>query len=109
MPYNSATDALRRGDMQAQLGDAAQRLDTTTYAWSFRTPQVAATVETAAFFNICPADFLPGDTISAIMNNGPNQTPVFKSYIVTQVKGKIPYGGVVAANTVIVLQTGTAG
>ncbi len=78
-------------------------------AWQYATDDLAATVETAGYFNLAGAGLTAapgnnslkvGDTIRAVM--AISGTPVFKDYVVTAVPA-------VNSNVTIALQTTSGG
>lgn len=76
------------------------RVGTKTYSlWHYVTPDTAATVEAANYFNSATSLLRKADVIEAVMVTG--GTPVTKRYIVTSVDD--------AATVTIALQTTTAG
>lgn len=98
---------LRRNDIFAQISDYSGRPDTTTYIYSYRTTDTAATVETAGYFDTATMQgnqFLQhGDIINAVMVDTVSGSVVYKNYVIT---AAILYGD---AHNTISLQTTTAG
>jgi hypothetical protein len=76
------------------------RVLTKTYSlWHYATPDTAATVEAANYFNSATSQLRKGDLIEAVMVTG--GTPVTKRYVVTSADD--------AATVTVALQVTTAG
>ena len=91
MPF--AQNGLRRMDYGGNNGTVTVNL------FSYTTPDAAAVVEAANYFNAAAVSFIKGDVIQASMVSG--GTPVLKHYIVTSATGASP--------VTVAIQTVTAG
>lgn len=98
MAYNLQFPLTRLGWLGA-VGDATSRSDSVKSVWGYATADVAATVETAGYFNLSAGGVTIGDRISAVMNCAVGQTPVTKDYVVTAL----------SPNVTIAIQQATAG
>ncbi len=81
MAYNNQVSPATPRDEIGYVGDATTRTDSVKRRWAYATSDVAATVETANYFDAETA-MSRGDIIEASMNNATGQTPVFKQYVV---------------------------
>ncbi|MBV1707419.1 MAG: hypothetical protein KGQ37_09460 [Hyphomicrobiales bacterium] len=82
MAYDPTIHTFLRKSTLGTITDAAARPDSVKFEYGYATADVAATVETAGYFDAASQLLNVGDVIVAVMNAGVGLVPVLKSYVV---------------------------